>query len=232
MIDFSAAMRTDQGTAPPPAPVNQFDLELVRDRLAIYTDEIERMLESVEAISVTDEISSQGATELGVKAKKIDTAIERVRKELVQAPNDYIRDVNGFAKSFQAKLQAIQASVRGKLGQYAAKQELERRKAEEAARKAQAEAQAKLDAEAKAANVEPVQIAAPAIPKAQNVVRSASGGSATQKKVWKFEVTDAAMVPREYLVVNESLVRQHVANGVREIPGVRIYEDIQIALKG
>ena len=231
-IDFNAAMRTDQGTAPPPAIFNPFDLEPVKARLDAYSEAIDCMVDEVAGIDVADEDSSKVAVELGTKAKKIETAIERLRKELVQDHNDFVKSVNGLAKSFTERLGGIQASVRGKLGAYASRQELERRKAEEAARKAQAELQAKLNDEAKAANVEPVQIMEPALPKQHTVVRSESGGSATQRKVWKFEVTDAQAVPREYLVVNESLVRQHVANGVREIPGVRIYEDIQIALKG
>lgn len=235
MIDFSAAMRTEQGTTPPPQilePVNPFDLEVVKGKLGIYSANIDGMVDEIALIDVKDEGSSQEAVELGTQAKKIETAIERLRKELVQAPNDYVKSVNGLAKSFTERLGSIQSSVRGKLGAYASRVELERRKAEEAARKAQAEVQARLNAEAKEANVEPVQIAPVVMPKAQSVVRSASGGSATQKKVWKFEVTDVAQVSREYLVVNESLVRQHVANGVREIPGVRIFEDIQIALRG
>lgn len=233
MIDFGAALHNPQAQVPPPpVNVNPFDLDVVKDKLAVYSTAIDDMVDIVTLIDVRDESSSQEAVEIGTKAKKIETAIERLRKELVQDHNDFVKSVNGLAKSFTERLGGVQQSVRGKLGAYASRQELERRKAEEAARKAQAEVQAKLDAEAKAANVEPVQIAEPVVVKPQTMVRSANGGSATQRKVWKFEVVDPQAVPREYLLVNESLVRQHVANGVREIPGVRIYEDIQIALKG
>lgn len=52
------------------------------------------------------------------------------------------------------------------------------------------------------------------------------------KKVWKFQVEEAGLVPREYLMVDERLIRQAIAGGVREIPGVRVYEDVIISSRG
>ncbi len=62
------------------------------------------------------------------------------------------------------------------------------------------------------------------------------GGSSVSKlngtaKVWKFEVTDANQVPREYLEVDETKIRKAVGSGMRSIPGVRIYEDTQLRIR-
>lgn len=245
-MDFSAALRT--GGEPAGAVSmgmdmaegedrtemmvvgNPYDLTPVRAKLAPYDAEIDKMVALAEALAVSDDATNTTAVEMANQAKKIDAAIERVRKDLVLDPNEYVKAVNGLAKGFQSRLSAIVASLRGKVGAYAQRVEMERRKAEEAARKAQEELQAKIDAEAKAANVEPVQIAAPAVPKQQTMVRT-EAGSATQRKVWKHEITDEAQVPREYLVVDESKVRQAVKQGVREIPGIRIYEHTEIAFR-
>jgi colicin import membrane protein len=51
------------------------------------------------------------------------------------------------------------------------------------------------------------------------------------RKVWKFEVEDASRVPSAYRVVDERLIRKAVSEGVRDIPGVRIFEDEQIATR-
>jgi hypothetical protein len=51
------------------------------------------------------------------------------------------------------------------------------------------------------------------------------------RKVWKFDVLDDELVPRDYLVVDESLIRKAMAAGVREIPGVRIYQDEQVTIR-
>ncbi|SNR98981.1 hypothetical protein SAMN04488503_2214 [Humidesulfovibrio mexicanus] len=214
-----------------PAAQNPYDLAPVRAKLAVYDAEIDKMVAQTERLMVSDDATNATAVEMANQAKKIDAAIERVRKDLVLAPNEYVKSVNGLAKGFQGRLGTIVASLRGKVGAYAQRIEMERRKAEEAARKAQAELQAKIDAEAKAAHVEPVQIAAPALPKQQTIVRT-EAGSATQRKVWKHEITDETQVPREYLMVDEAKVRQAVKQGVREIPGIRIYEHTEIAFRG
>ncbi len=50
-------------------------------------------------------------------------------------------------------------------------------------------------------------------------------------KRWVFEVTDPNAVPREYLEVNETAIRKAVQGGIREIPGVRIYQDTSLSLR-
>lgn len=50
-------------------------------------------------------------------------------------------------------------------------------------------------------------------------------------KVWKFKITDPSLVPREYLTVDETLVRRAVAGGSREIPGVEIYQEDQLRIR-
>ena len=46
------------------------------------------------------------------------------------------------------------------------------------------------------------------------------------RMVWVFEVVDPTTVPEAYKIVNEAAVRTAIASGTREIPGVRIYQDI------
>lgn len=42
---------------------------------------------------------------------------------------------------------------------------------------------------------------------------------------WLFEVKDPNQVPNGYWVIDEAAIRADIANGAREIPGVRIYEE-------
>ena len=60
----------------------------------------------------------------------------------------------------------------------------------------------------------------------------APDGNAQFRKVWKFEVTNEIEVPRQFLMVDMAKVRAAVNGGIREIPGVRIYEDEQLAVSG
>lgn len=50
------------------------------------------------------------------------------------------------------------------------------------------------------------------------------------RKVWKFEVTDPMAVPGEFLVINETAIRDAIKAGIRTIPGVRIYEEASLAV--
>lgn len=97
----------------------------------------------------------------------------------------------------------------------------------EAAR--QAEEQAKVD-EMVAQETRPVVTTAAPVAEQKSTIK-AGGAAATFRKVWKFEVEDASRVPTAYMVVDEKLIRAAVADGAREIPGVRIYEEEQVATK-
>lgn len=50
------------------------------------------------------------------------------------------------------------------------------------------------------------------------------------REVWKFEVTDMNLIPKDYWIINEKKIGEDVRGGIREIKGVRIFsEDIIIA---
>jgi hypothetical protein len=42
---------------------------------------------------------------------------------------------------------------------------------------------------------------------------------------WTFEVVDRNQVPNGYWIIDEAAIKAEIAKGVREIPGVRIYEE-------
>ena len=45
---------------------------------------------------------------------------------------------------------------------------------------------------------------------------------------WNFEILDPYKVPREFCKPDETLIRQSIKDGAREIPGVRIFEETKI----
>ena len=45
------------------------------------------------------------------------------------------------------------------------------------------------------------------------------------REVYKFAITDAKLIPREYLTVDVPTVNEAIRNGVREIPGLRIFTE-------
>lgn len=47
-------------------------------------------------------------------------------------------------------------------------------------------------------------------------------------KVWKWELVDPNQVPAEYWSIDPAKLDAALKNGVREIPGVRVYEDARV----
>lgn len=108
----------------------------------------------------------------------------------------------------------------------AAKDEEERAAAEALAEEAREKAAEAATAEAAISSLPEIELptaVVPAAPKPTGI---------SQRKVWKATVVDAALVPREYLAVDEKLIKAAVREGVREIPGVSIEQVDQMAVRG
>jgi hypothetical protein len=226
---------------------------------------------------------------IGGNAKKFAKRIDAQRREIIAEPSEFVKGVNSIAKAITDSLDEAERVAKQKIGQHQARIEMERRKAEEAARKAAAELQAKLRAEADEANrkareeaariaeaetkarlareaeerakkqkedeaarkereaheaaeieaarkaaeieaakheIEAPTVITPVFAEQQGVVRT-EAGSSHQRKVWSFEVVDVNQVPRDYLAVNEQSIRDAVKMGIREIPGIRIFEEVK-----
>jgi hypothetical protein len=152
------------------------------------------------------------------------------------------------AEELQAKLRAEAEEANRKAREEAARKaeeetrarlakEAEERAKREAESKAQAEERAKREAaeieaarnkaqeEAAKHEIEAPTVLAPVIPAQEKVTRTETGTSAHPRKVWTFEVLDVALVPTEYKIVDEQAIRDGIKMGIREIPGVRIYEE-------
>ena len=108
-------------------------------------------------------------------------------------------------------------------------EELVRQQAEEEALKEAAaaglnEAEAKEWAEEVVNNVPAVQFTQEQVPVAQPTTVKGTLGSATLRTTWDFEVKDETQVPRAYLMVDESKIRIAVRAGIRDVPGIKIFQ--------
>ena len=57
-------------------------------------------------------------------------------------------------------------------------------------------------------------------------------GNTRTTKFWTFGVQDLGKVPTQYLSINSVAVREAIRNGVREISGIRIYQDERLSIIG
>jgi hypothetical protein len=165
--------------------------------------------------SITGPIN-KGLDEINARFKTIKTPLEEAESMLKQKMLGFTQREEERARKEAAEKEAIRLE-----------QEKKDRAAFEARQKEEAEqaADPMLDRA-------PVPESAPAVfvPSApiQPIVRKTtygqSGAAFTSKKAWDFSVVDLSKVPLEYMVLNETKVRAVVKAGIREIPGLTIFE--------
>ncbi len=209
----------------------------------------------ITTLVVKDQESADLVMGVARDVKKWQKALELKRDELVRPLNEQVKAVNAYAKSIGEPLVVSETHLKGQLVTW--ERLLEKRRQEEMA-KANAERQ-RLEAEA-AAKVKAAQaqnsledLFKPADEKVreqivakveqertaveiENQHQAAVSAIQSQKvsgasRPWVFEVTEPNRVPAEFMVVDEKKIREAVRNGVREISGVRIFQDTKISIR-
>lgn len=146
-------------------------------------------------------------------------AIEKRRLEITGPLNKSLKAANSLFKELTAPLLDADAVLRGKIVAFRAKQEAQAEKMRERRLEKAAEAEAAGDQETALAFEEEAE-----------AVQAKVGGSVLQKR-WTFDVVDADGVPREYLEINTVAVNEAIREGVRDIPGLRIYQKELVSVR-
>jgi hypothetical protein len=189
-------------------------------------------------IVVKDDPSAQTATDFLVKVKTALKVAETARKNMTVGIVEAKKHIDEFFKKLTRPYLEAEDTVKAKLRNYHIEQERIRREEEAriASERAEREAAAaekgeELPPEEKIAEFFFSNLGLTTAPEPMKTVRGMEGGTASMKKVWKFEITDSALIPDEYWVVDEKAIQHAINLGLRDIPGVRIYEDIQVAVR-
>ena len=192
------------------------------------------ILGQAKAIQITNHEQAMAAGDFLKAVKELKKRIEEKLGPVVKASYDAWKKACAYRKEHDDPLDQAEAAVKAKMNTYLAEQERQRRAEEQRqqleAQKA-AEAQAEQDAllmeatgDAEAAEivraepvVAPVVVLAPV---------EKPKGIATQS-VWKYRVTDANAIPREYLAIDEKKIGAVVRamKAACNIPGVEAYSE-------
>ena len=170
-------------------------------------------------------------------ANALDETRTRIKKPILHAQ----RLVDGEAKKLSDRVASAVREVEARVTTYLRAIEVEARAAAEAeARRLALEAEARI-AEANESNTEVAIEAAvesmDAASKADEMAnaraleftrtRGVGGALTALKDIWVFGVGDITKVPVAYLQVNDAAVRAAFKSGVREVPGIRRWNDAQ-----
>lgn len=195
------------------------------ERLDLQYDDlrsdIARALDGVTPPTVASDDDALAAAALAKPLREMQSRIEREFKAEKAYFLESGRTVDSFFKKIRVELDATVAAIAAAVNAFQEKKRADQRAAEAAARKAAA----LFD--------EPAPVVA--APKEAVRVASAAAGVAVSGRVdWKFEVVDAALLPRDLLMPNEAAIKARVA-GLKatlsnvddaKIPGVRIFEKV------
>lgn len=161
-IDFGAAMSAPVETEP---ERQQAPVEIVEDPITFplgvdirptalslvpYQEKVKALVGIAKTIQVTDEESRKKATEIGLQAKKLRLAVEKIEDSpAFQAAAQFVKDVRHLCKTLTMPLKIdVEQLCKTKLSAYAEQVRLKQQRAEAEARERARIRQAELDAEA------------------------------------------------------------------------------------
>lgn len=180
----------------------------------------------------------------GIKTefKKLETE----RKKIVQPLNNKVDEVNSTIKMFTSEYKLIEEACKNILVDFKKREDekllIEQKKLDAQMLKDQAKVETQHEKKMESLSIQGVDTSFIPVPvvnaddyKATGIGTQVKGnvGSASFKKVWDFQITDENLIPREYLMVDESKIRKAVKEQKEncKIAGVRVFEDYNVSAK-
>lgn len=205
------------------------------------------ILRAAEAIQVTDVATCAQAAQYLNENKAEQKRLDAERREIVDPLNEAVKKINAKFKPLTDVLVKAEGIIKGKIGAYQTEVERKRREeqaaAEEKARKERERLQARAEAAAGKGQIEKAQeleLRAATTVAAIPAHEDTKVAGASVRKVWKAEVMDVRELCRQIaegalpptLVEFKQAELNRVATtwqNTRDIPGLRIYQDVSVA---
>ena len=186
------------------------------NKMTIIKQEVDEFLYDNQTVTISSQQDYLSASDtLKIITQKIKK-VEEKRKEYTQPLDEAKKRIMADFQAITKPLEEFVATVKSKMLEW---YRIEQKRLDEEQKKLEAEALKK----AKEQNISEVQVAVVNEIKTQR----AEFSTTTIRKTWTHEITDDKEVPREFLMPDEKKIMQAVRSGIREIKGVRIYQDEQ-----
>ena len=168
-----------------------------------------------EEIVLDSKQSMDKALVLSADIKRIQKDIEAIRKISVEPSRKYIAKINDAARMIDELLESVNNTLKNKIAIY------------------QRNLEAKAEADNSAAEkmlksfgiaMDLVLNGAPKKFQNEDVI-------ASTKTKWVFEIENDELVPLEFTCIDEAKIKKAIAMGIREIPGVKIFETKEMQIR-
>jgi len=184
------------------------------------------LIEKANTFIVENQEQAEEANEVLVSITKGLKKIEEKRKSFTNPLNQSLKEINDTFKRIVAPINEAKQGLTGRLMSWRQKEQARIREEQEKARKEE-ERRRKIQ-EAHAAKGH--KVSEDITPVAKPIPFSMNDTTKTRLQ-WTYDIEDELKIPRQFLQVNGPAITKAVRDGVRDIPGVKIYQK-EIAVFG
>jgi len=204
----------------------------VTPELAKMQEIVPTLVARANAFEVTSDEQYETGSQVLAYLKTQSTSLDKLRRHFKQPILESGRRIDAFFKELTQPAKEAIEIVDDKMGTWWRYKEKVRAEAEELARiaerdrmKAQMERERiQKDMEAEGVEVEEEDL--PPVPEAVIVPEVIQASSTSIRKTWSYTIQDGGKIPRIYLEPSNKLIMQSIHDGVREIPGLEIFQEI------
>jgi hypothetical protein len=195
-------------------------------------DMISNLANSCKTVVINDAGSLLYAKDLAKNAKKIEKFIEERKMEITRPIMDDKKKIDDLAKNLLSELQLAIKDLRDSILNFEREQEAirlaELRRLEEERKKKEDELRAAMvnKTEVSQEDIQQLQVI-----KQQQAEAITMPSTSSISKVWTFEIMAHELIPLEYLMPDEAKIKAAIKSGVREIPGIAIFQKDQLTLR-
>jgi hypothetical protein len=201
-------------TALVPVVVDKVKAELVQE-----TTQAESAFAEINEFEIQTKDDLAFAVEILTETKANLKRLDEKRKEITGPLNEALKAANGLFKPAITFYEKCEKIIKQKI----------------AAAYAQAgsEARAALEAASEAAGIGDGTGVTAALQAHDDAVEFPEVEGIQYRSIWKFEITDESLIPRDFLTPNILLISGVVQNkkGATDIPGVRVFEEKIVAVR-
>lgn len=188
--------------------------------LSVLKGQVSRLENQVNSIVIDSPETYAQAIDVVSKLKTIATTLKD-RKEAITKPlNEALKSARELFTPVELQYSNAESIIKNKIVTY-------KRKVDEEARIAEAKIAEKVESGKMS-----VETAGKKMENLEKVDTTTRGkvGEVQIKKIKKVRITNESLIPREYLITNDVLIRKQALAGI-EIPGVEVYEEESVAVK-
>lgn len=190
---------------------------------------LSELLSQADDIVIDSEENAKVATNLAGQLRDVKRYLKAKNKDWTEDLVEAKKRIDSWFKRFTSRVDAVEPILDAKIQAYIKEKQ---RKAEEKAKEQQriideafAKKQKEEEAQAKAEGREAERIEPIKVEPEKVILQTEEGRSFGTRKNWTFSVENITQVPDEYKEVNSVKVNKAIREGVREIPGLKIFQE-------